>query len=433
MRRGVSRRPSSSRSAPSASRSSPAARVGVEVVRRARHSVEKVQRLSARSSRRWCRRRRASCTRSSRSRGVANEKMEAAAHHRREHADPLPARGPRRVRDSVAVPIGARPVTHLPPDPRNRASGLRPCARATRAPTPRPSGACTSCCCAPRASRSSAAPARRAASVASGSTTWPTRALTTRSSRCWPSSTTSAARAASPRGPTSSRCSRRALKMRRRAWNDREVTLEPAGWPGFADPGSSPHQDAQMAELLAAVGEAIARRPHAPSARGPRRRHTRRRAHRRPRRALADHARRPLQDAARCAPPAALAAWASRSLIPTSTIAGPRHEPPRARPAAPAPRPRPRRARADLRAVLRAARSPRRADAGRRRCRRGGSGHVRAHLEGCPRPARRTTRASSRWWPTTPATTTPRKTAPVRAANWTSTVHEEGFPCPPPP
>jgi RNA polymerase sigma-70 factor (ECF subfamily) len=48
------------------------------------------------------------------------------------------------------------------------------------------------------------------------------------------------------------------VKMRRRAWNDREVTLEPAGWPGFADPGSSPHHDAQMAELLAAVGEAIA-------------------------------------------------------------------------------------------------------------------------------------------------------------------------------
>ena len=47
-------------------------------------------------------------------------------------------------------------------------------------------------------------------------------------------------------------------KMRRRAWNDREVTLEPAGWPAFADPGASPYYDAQMAELLAAVGEAIA-------------------------------------------------------------------------------------------------------------------------------------------------------------------------------
>src|SRR5690348_16734509 len=48
------------------------------------------------------------------------------------------------------------------------------------------------------------------------------------------------------------------VKMRRRAWNEREVTLEPEGWPGFADPRSSPHHDAQMAELLAAVSEAIA-------------------------------------------------------------------------------------------------------------------------------------------------------------------------------
>jgi RNA polymerase sigma-70 factor (ECF subfamily) len=48
------------------------------------------------------------------------------------------------------------------------------------------------------------------------------------------------------------------VKMRRRAWNDREVTLDSAGWPAFADPRASPHRDAQMAELLAAVGEAIA-------------------------------------------------------------------------------------------------------------------------------------------------------------------------------
>jgi RNA polymerase sigma-70 factor, ECF subfamily len=48
------------------------------------------------------------------------------------------------------------------------------------------------------------------------------------------------------------------VKMRRRAWNDREITLEPDGWPAFADPRASPHRDAQMAELLAAVGEAIA-------------------------------------------------------------------------------------------------------------------------------------------------------------------------------
>jgi RNA polymerase sigma-70 factor (ECF subfamily) len=48
------------------------------------------------------------------------------------------------------------------------------------------------------------------------------------------------------------------VKMRRRAWHDREVSLEPAGWPVLADPGASPPRDALMAELLAAVREAIA-------------------------------------------------------------------------------------------------------------------------------------------------------------------------------
>jgi RNA polymerase sigma-70 factor (ECF subfamily) len=49
------------------------------------------------------------------------------------------------------------------------------------------------------------------------------------------------------------------VKMRRRAWHDREVTFEPAGWPALADPAASPHRDAQMAELLNAVRDAIAR------------------------------------------------------------------------------------------------------------------------------------------------------------------------------
>ena len=48
------------------------------------------------------------------------------------------------------------------------------------------------------------------------------------------------------------------VKMRRRAWNEREVTLASEGWPAFADPGPSPHHDAQMAELLGAIGKAIA-------------------------------------------------------------------------------------------------------------------------------------------------------------------------------
>jgi RNA polymerase sigma-70 factor (ECF subfamily) len=48
------------------------------------------------------------------------------------------------------------------------------------------------------------------------------------------------------------------VKMRRRAWHEREVTLEPAGWPVLADRAASPPRDALMAELLAAVSEAIA-------------------------------------------------------------------------------------------------------------------------------------------------------------------------------
>jgi RNA polymerase sigma-70 factor (ECF subfamily) len=48
------------------------------------------------------------------------------------------------------------------------------------------------------------------------------------------------------------------VKMRRRAWQDREVSLDPADWPAFVDPVASPSQDAQMAELLSAVADAIA-------------------------------------------------------------------------------------------------------------------------------------------------------------------------------
>jgi len=183
--------------------------------------------------------------------------MEAAAHHRREHLDPLPARRPRRVRDSVAVPIGARPVTHLPPDPESRewlatlrSSDARTHAeavgrlhelllRAARFEVRRRSGA------AHHVGREQlddvAHQSAHDALVAvlaklddfrgeSRFTTWAYKFALLEAG----------------------------VKMRRRAWNDREVTLEPAGWPGFADPGSSPHHDAQMSELLAAVGEAIA-------------------------------------------------------------------------------------------------------------------------------------------------------------------------------
>jgi RNA polymerase sigma-70 factor (ECF subfamily) len=46
-------------------------------------------------------------------------------------------------------------------------------------------------------------------------------------------------------------------KVRRRAWQGREVPLEPEGWALIADGDSTPHQDAETSELFAALQEAI--------------------------------------------------------------------------------------------------------------------------------------------------------------------------------
>jgi RNA polymerase sigma-70 factor (ECF subfamily) len=48
-----------------------------------------------------------------------------------------------------------------------------------------------------------------------------------------------------------------ASALRRRSWQGREVQLEAEHWPLIADTGSTPDQDAETAELLGAVGEAI--------------------------------------------------------------------------------------------------------------------------------------------------------------------------------
>lgn len=48
------------------------------------------------------------------------------------------------------------------------------------------------------------------------------------------------------------------VKLRRRAWQDREVQLDPDRWPAHADPGPSPHEDAEAAELMRAVRDAVA-------------------------------------------------------------------------------------------------------------------------------------------------------------------------------
>jgi RNA polymerase sigma-70 factor, ECF subfamily len=55
-----------------------------------------------------------------------------------------------------------------------------------------------------------------------------------------------------------------AVALRRRAWQEREVILDPDRWPLMADAGASPHADAETAELLHAVRDAVAREltPH---------------------------------------------------------------------------------------------------------------------------------------------------------------------------
>jgi RNA polymerase sigma-70 factor, ECF subfamily len=48
------------------------------------------------------------------------------------------------------------------------------------------------------------------------------------------------------------------VKLRRRAWQDREVVLEPDGWSAFAERGSTVQEELEQAELLDALRQAIA-------------------------------------------------------------------------------------------------------------------------------------------------------------------------------
>ena len=49
-----------------------------------------------------------------------------------------------------------------------------------------------------------------------------------------------------------------AVKLRRRAWQGREIPLEPEGWWRMASAAPTPGEEVEQAELLAAIGEAIA-------------------------------------------------------------------------------------------------------------------------------------------------------------------------------
>jgi RNA polymerase sigma-70 factor (ECF subfamily) len=48
-----------------------------------------------------------------------------------------------------------------------------------------------------------------------------------------------------------------AVALRRRAWQGREVVLDPDRWPLMTDTARSPHQHAETTELLTAIGEAV--------------------------------------------------------------------------------------------------------------------------------------------------------------------------------
>jgi RNA polymerase sigma-70 factor (ECF subfamily) len=49
------------------------------------------------------------------------------------------------------------------------------------------------------------------------------------------------------------------VKLRRRAWQSREVVLAPEAWPGFEEERSSPHEAAERNELISALRDAIDR------------------------------------------------------------------------------------------------------------------------------------------------------------------------------
>jgi RNA polymerase sigma-70 factor, ECF subfamily len=48
------------------------------------------------------------------------------------------------------------------------------------------------------------------------------------------------------------------VKLRRRAWQDREVVLDPESWPAHAEPGSSTHDQVERNETLSALRDAVA-------------------------------------------------------------------------------------------------------------------------------------------------------------------------------
>ena len=102
------------------------------------------------------------------------------------------------------------------------------------------------------------------------------------------------------------------VKVRRRAWQGREVPLEPETWALIAEDRSTPQQDVETQRAVRRAAERDRKRPQPSPARGPPRRHAQRRPDRRPRRAPQHHPWRALQDHPRRPPQAPSRARRSR-------------------------------------------------------------------------------------------------------------------------
>ena len=96
-----------------------------------------------------------------------------------------------------------------------------------------------------------------------------------------------------------------AVKLRRRAWQEREVPMEQEGWDLVSSIALEPDLEVEQAELLTAIRRAIDLAPLAPSAPRPHRARRQRRSDRRSRRASRYDPRGALQDIARRAAQAA--------------------------------------------------------------------------------------------------------------------------------
>ena len=90
-----------------------------------------------------------------------------------------------------------------------------------------------------------------------------------------------------------------AVKLRRRAWQGREIPLDAERWKVFADEGDSPAESAESREVLGSIGQRARVRAVAPPARGAGGGGARRRAHRRPGRTPGLDPRGALQDDSR--------------------------------------------------------------------------------------------------------------------------------------